>query len=451
MEKIEKIDINKDVEKKEESIGLITCFYLRFTNDEHLHFPKTTVVELGNLMKSIVNSAPKKGPPSTLSPHDKLIVYLEWLSSRTTLERISSFMGISQSMASNCLTDVRPALLSALNEMFSTPPRPPLIPNEEFPNVALLVDATTIKVPYPISTTFTEGKKLFDAHHSVYCIKIEVAVSSWKPYKALFVSDAIEGGKHDVFLFRKGMKRYEEYLKKTDEERIRNYQDFRNDSWAIMGDKGYQGHFPNIRLITPIKKCFFQELTSAKFSSEINKLPSPPRSPSPPSSPPSPPSFTSPQQLPPLPAPPPLPLIPQTESHSTFPECSQAFTRLPTDHFPETMKSSSQALSQLSFFDSSISSLTKRTSSSSTESSSSIFDQHTEQELDFLSIDEFNKSIARCRIPVEWFFGRMKKLWLRLSDTYSGGRENVGTDAKIECWLTNLVIDCHRLEDDDGN
>ncbi|KAH7824603.1 uncharacterized protein MONOS_9693 [Monocercomonoides exilis] len=214
LEKIEKTDVNQDEEKKDESLGFITDHFLHFTNDEHLRLPKTTIVELGNLIKSIVNSAPKKGPPSTLSPHDKLIVYLKWLSSRTTLERISSLMGISQSMASNCLTDACPALLSALNEIFSTPPRPPTIPNEEFPNVALLVDATTIKVPYPISTTFTEGKKLFDAHHSVYCIKIEVAVSSWKPHKALFVSDAIEGGKHDVFLFRKKMKRYEEYKKK---------------------------------------------------------------------------------------------------------------------------------------------------------------------------------------------------------------------------------------------
>ena len=54
------------------------------------------------------------------------------------------------------------------------------------------------------------------------------------------------------------------------------------------------------------------------------------------------------------------------------------------------------------------------------------------------------------RIPVEWFFGRLKRLWLRLSLKYTGSREALPYDIQNACWLTNLSISYKYLTEDDG-
>ncbi|KAH7824083.1 uncharacterized protein MONOS_1710 [Monocercomonoides exilis] len=217
------------------------------TQNEYLHLPINTLIQLGNLVRSRIVQTPKRGPHRTLTPHDQLLVYLEWISSSDTLKKIASSLKITETMACQAITEVRPILLDVLERRFSSPPRPPLPAPGPFSNVALLVDATTVKVATPV-IDYEDKKKLFDGHHYCYCMKFEVAVSSWFPHKALFVSDAVEGGVHDIELYQNGVERYVKYLKKTPEELLRSSEQDEKGSWSIMGDRGYQGQFPDIDL-----------------------------------------------------------------------------------------------------------------------------------------------------------------------------------------------------------
>ena len=58
--------------------------------------------------------------------------------------------------------------------------------------------------------------------------------------------------------------------------------------------------------------------------------------------------------------------------------------------------------------------------------------------------------IAQHRIPVEWFFGRMKRLWLRIAGKFRGDRDKLPLDIQIACWLTNMSIEYKRLLAADG-
>ncbi|KAH7819601.1 uncharacterized protein MONOS_14429 [Monocercomonoides exilis] len=165
-------------------------------------------------------------------------------------------------MACNSIKNIRPFLLNALEKMFINLPRPQSPLNEDYPQVALLVDATTIKVSTP-PIPFEDSNLLYDGHHQVYSMKFEVAVSAWYPHKALFVSNAVMGGVHEVALFREGKERYVQYLKMTDKEKEKYFCTLHTDRWAIVADKGSQGHFTDIEVITPIKK----HSTNSKLSS----------------------------------------------------------------------------------------------------------------------------------------------------------------------------------------
>ena len=72
------------------------------------------------------------------------------------------------------------------------------------------------------------------------------------------------------------------------------------------------------------------------------------------------------------------------------------------------------------------------TTSSSSSSSSSATSVNS-------SADQ-NRLLARIHIPVEWFFGRLKRIWLRLGSKYTSPRDDLPSDLKIACFLTNLSI-----------
>ncbi|KAH7815400.1 uncharacterized protein MONOS_4747 [Monocercomonoides exilis] len=403
IEKIEKYETpSENQEEKPVSFGFICDHFFSVDRNEHLRVPASTIIELGNLIKSEMKSCPKRGPKQALTVHDKLIIYLEWLSSSTNVDRIGLFLGTSQTLVSKSIAEIRFYLFTVLEKMFSIPPRPPKEMNEDFPNVALLVDATTIKIPKP-DVPYEENQYYYDGHHNAICMKVEVAVSSWPPFKALFISNAERGGLHDVALFRQGMNRYVEYLKMTDEEKRRTSKELNIDRWAIMGDKGYQGHFTELRLITPIKKNIADKFYRMQAEMQIQSL--------------------------------------TMESNAVTPNSSIALISSPSP-------SHSSASCSLLTSHSSSPCFPSPSSLSETSSSSSSFE--TSFAKSSLSIEEFNKRIAKCRVPVEWFFGRLKKLWLRFSEKYTGGIKCLSSDFKIACWLTNIVIDYHNLEPSDG-
>ncbi|KAH7832191.1 uncharacterized protein MONOS_982 [Monocercomonoides exilis] len=243
-------------------------------------------------------------------------------------------------------------------------------------------------------------------------MKFEVAVSAWPPHKALFVSDAVAGGIHDVSLFRQGMKRYIGYLKKTDKEKSGSCIYNESESWAILADKGYQGYFPELNIITPIRKNFPTNKLPKIYSHYFNSCAS-------------------------------LSSSSSTSSSSSLSSSSSSFLPSYSSSSASAM-SSTDSLSEMSPVNTDDSLL--NINQFSHEASSSTLSSRKVEE----NIKTFNSILARNRIPVEWFFGRMKRLWLQLSDKYTGGRENFSMDAKIACWLTNVVIDSHCLTEEDG-
>ncbi|KAH7820321.1 uncharacterized protein MONOS_10179 [Monocercomonoides exilis] len=259
------------------------------------------------------------------------------------------------------------------------PPRPPFCPCRDFPSVALLVDTTTVKVPCP-PIAYDESKQLFDGHHNAYCLKFEVAVSAWPPHNALFVSDAVAGGIHDVSLFRQGMRRYIGYLKKTDKEKSGSCIHNESECWDILADKGYQGYFPELKIITPIRKNYPTNKLPKIYSNNFNSCASLSSSSSSSSSPSSSPFSSS--SL-------------SSSSSSSLPSYSSSSASAMSSTYslsamsPANTDDSLLSVNQFSF-----------EASSSTLSSGKVEE----------NIKMFYSILARNRIPVEWFFGRMKRL-----------------------------------------
>ena len=213
-------------------------------------------------------------------------------------------------------------------------------------------------------------------------MKIEVAVNPRPPFQALFISEVVPGAVHDVSLFRMGYERYMIYLKKSPEER-RILPGDPDESFAVLADKGYTGTFPGLRIITP-RKIGTHPQTAA--STPVRGYP--------PAS-----SFPTPGTLSPARA--------MLDSPPYLSRTTSLHSAAPTE-------SSNPASSS---------------SSSSTSSG-----------LSAESYTEYNKVLARVRIPVEWYFGRLKRIWLRLGSKYSSLRDNLPSDLKIGCYLTNLSI-----------
>ena len=373
-------------------------------NDEltyHLGLP--ALVELGNALMRELRSIPRRGAQYSLSAHDSLVVYLLWLSTPATQVFLARAVSIHQSTFSRCVDMVRPALNEYLKQRFANPPRPTINPLFPFPEVALLVDATTVTIPTP-ALTFEERKEYYDGHHRCYSLKIEVAVNPRPPHQALFISDVVKGSVHDVALFRMGIDRYSAYLRKQPEELTALPADMDFDSFAIMADKGYIGQFPGIRIITPIKRT---------------RLP--------PSFPPSaaisiPPSF-------PAPSPP-----PERNSHHPLPQTTTTSSSSSTSFTPAHASASATPTHYYS-----TPSLRSPRSPSSPEGL--VDSTQASPATDAIDPDaDFNVSVARTRIPVEWFFGRMKKIWMRLALKYSGDRDKLSADLQNACYLTNISI-----------
>ncbi|KAH7818280.1 putative nuclease HARBI1 [Monocercomonoides exilis] len=251
-------------------------------------------------LDSLISKIPRRGPKGLITTADKLLYYLEWLSTGATQTHIG------------------------LWQMNEKKRRPVLIEGDDlFGDVALLVDVTSIRTEKPVGS-FENQKLLWDGHHKVYGVKIQVAVAASHPFEALFISEVVEGHIHDFSLFKRDLHPLIEYLQVTNEDRHKNSLNESNAQWKIMADRGYQGVVEGLELIIPIK--------NTKAKEEI----------------------------------------------------------------------------------------------------------------------EYNAQLAEKRIPVEWFFGRMKRLWKLLANRYRNGLDDAKIDIEIAVWLTNLNIQANDLTEDDG-
>ena len=364
---------------------------------------------------------PHRGGQEILTPHDQLVLYLLWLSTDATQLFLTKTTGVTQSTYSRTLDKIRPALRQYLTKRYSCPPRPLIVLDQPFPEVALLVDATRITIPTP-SLSFNDRKTYFDGHHHCYCLKVEVATNPHPPHQALFVSEVVYGSMHDVTLFRRGLERYKIYLKKTPQEMTQLIGDNQYDSFAIMADKGYIGTFPSLRIITPVKLQPSCRSDSLYSSVSVSFPPASQRS--------IPTQLTG--QTPEFPSSP-FPVTPPTLSQTTFttsPPIRHTTTSTPTtpgtpvssQNTPYHQQNSPETSSPESFSTSTTTTTTTTTSSSSASSPSSPCNQSpfstplypaspAAREIDSDSdVTAENLLIAQHRIPVEWFFGCMKRL-----------------------------------------
>ncbi|KAH7821409.1 uncharacterized protein MONOS_12425 [Monocercomonoides exilis] len=239
-------------------------------------------------------------------------------------------------MASNSIREIRPYLLKVLDEIFKNPPRPPKFISEEFPSIALLVDATTVRCSVQVGD-FDDARQLFDGHHNSYSMKIEVAVSAWPPFKAF---------------------------------------------WSIMADKGYQGHFIDDNVITPIKRIHKANKTMNEKEFQRSELESIH-------------SLSSSQP-------------------SSFSSSQPSFSSPSVSSLPSSTAASSQ-LSLISFPTENLQVVPVAVMVHSTQSGSE-FSKAGTSVMSAKEVEIINKIVVKHRIPVEWFFGRLKRLWLRLSD-----------------------------------
>ena len=376
-------------------------------DDFTFHLGLPALIELGNSLLDLFRGIPRRGAQYSLSAHGSLFIYLMWLSTSATQKFLSKTMTIHPSTFSRTVDTVRPILNKYLKQRFQTPPRPEINPTSPFPEVALIVDATTVTIATP-ALTFDERKEYYDGHHGCYSMKIEVGVNPRPPYQALFVSEVVKGAVHDITLFRQGLSRYITYLHKQPNERDLLPADSFSDMYAIMADKGYIGQFPGLRIITPSKHYQSQAFPPSSAISIPSFLPSPSDSP------------TQSRQL----------------------QFTQSMTTTTTSAYSHTSSSSSSSPSSPSQNISYSSPHRSTTAASSYSSPSSLVDNQ-------FDVDR-NLAIARTRIPVEWFFGRMKRLWLRLAGRYSGDRDKLPEDPQNACYLTNLSIFHKNLVEEDG-
>ena len=439
------------------------------SDDKTIHLGLEALIELGHALMQRLVKPPHRGGQDLLTIHDQLVIYLMWLSISCSQTQLAKTLGLLQSTLSRTIDRIRPALNDVLMQRFSNPPRPVVDPLSPFPHVALLVDATTVEIPTP-ALSFSEKKNYYDGHHHCYSMKIEVAVSPHPPHFALFVSNVVYGAVHDVILFRSGLERYKQYLLKTPNERLGIPQDSENDSFAIMADKGYIGQFPGLRIITPSRATpsartnLLYPADHIQFppSSQLS-IPSDLHSPPPPSQRQQTPSLSSPIQTTTI-----------HSSTSSVPIISSPTSPMRTSTTTTTSSSSSSSLHLSSDVstsqDSPYSSSTPyspqspiATISTQFQSSMSSTQRETNPSTPLYPVAQppvaatpdddstiRNKSIAQFRIPVEWFLGRMKRLWLSLASKYHGERDKLPLDLQNACWLTNLSIAYKQLTALDG-
>ena len=184
------------------------------SDDNTFHLGIENLIEIGNALSEVIRGPPRRGQREQLSPHDELFVYCTWLSTTAHQKQLEANLGISPTLFSRTLERIRTPLNQYLTSKFSNPPRPEIHPDCDFPEVALLVDATTVTIPTP-ALIFAERKVYYDGHHQCYSMKIEVAVNPHPPHQALFISNVVPGSVHDVTLFRQNIERYRVYLRKT--------------------------------------------------------------------------------------------------------------------------------------------------------------------------------------------------------------------------------------------
>eukprot|EP01112_Ceratiomyxa_fruticulosa_P003473 TRINITY_DN1382_c0_g1_i1.p1 TRINITY_DN1382_c0_g1~~TRINITY_DN1382_c0_g1_i1.p1 ORF type:complete len:439 (-),score=72.51 TRINITY_DN1382_c0_g1_i1:174-1490(-) len=200
-----------------------------------------TVELLLRLIQPEIAEKKKKGGKPQLSWADHLVLYLTWLHNGFDYDKLAGWVGMKTATLGVAIERIRPILHSALTKRWTTNrQRPKIVPDHpNFSWIGLIMDSTSTEVFRPTGR-FEEAKKYFDGKNHFYALKSEVAIMATKPYYCLFVQPAVVGSIHDYTYHEENFKSYISYLTKTPAEQLLFRAD-PNTSWAILGDKAYNG------------------------------------------------------------------------------------------------------------------------------------------------------------------------------------------------------------------
>lgn len=226
--------------------------FLQFTG-----FHRDMINHWVDLMVPFALNARKRGPQPRSSLSDALLCYLTMLCLPADQPMLAKTLGLKEAQFAGNVDRVRPILNEALKTKWPEMAPSPLEDNERgIYEAGLLVDTTTVECFKP-KGRFGESKHYFDAHHWVYGLKTEIAVTSARPHVMVAKSPHSPGSVSDYEIHKKNYTNYLPYLRKSAEERhesAENGDDF--PFWAVIGDKMYIGPVADTqpeRRITPKK------------------------------------------------------------------------------------------------------------------------------------------------------------------------------------------------------
>ncbi|KAF0706443.1 hypothetical protein AaE_014105 [Aphanomyces astaci] len=126
---------------------------------------------------------------------------------------------------------------------------------KNYPWALYAVDVTFQQANAPAGS-FVEKKRFFSKKHGLYGMKVEASVLP-NGY-AINVTNAVPGSLADITICYDNNAFHQDMLTKVgDEITMSDNGSLRNEypnSWALLADKGYQGHYRHMRAITPAKR-----------------------------------------------------------------------------------------------------------------------------------------------------------------------------------------------------
>jgi len=208
--------------------------FVQWTN-----FTKLQVLNIYQSIQSYFLRFRKRGPvPSSWN----LDAFLVLLKSGDEYLKLGHILDVNPSTLEESIQRTRPVILAALKEKWwESRRRPTPIKDSNFPFLGLIVDVNSSPVYHP-KTQFHEARHYFDGKNKYYSLKKEVAVMAHVPHYALFSQKARVGSTHDFTILKESFVSYLPYLLKTTEERTQIPSDRNESSWAILGDKAYEGN-----------------------------------------------------------------------------------------------------------------------------------------------------------------------------------------------------------------
>lgn len=224
-------------------------------------FPPLFIHQLGAEITELM--PPRRGKASKMSTHDALVCILILYRTGLPISSIAATLRLQNFLVSDRVSRIRPFLNSALKARHSTlllthrplPFAPPpniseagvgVGPNLLNRDIALAVDCTPAPINKPAGRTFESNKFYYDAHHGLYAMKVEVAVSTTTPHYALFWSKLWPGAKSDIEVDRApdGAASFSGWLTKTPSEIAATPGC--SPYWGAVYDSGFAGEVPGL-------------------------------------------------------------------------------------------------------------------------------------------------------------------------------------------------------------